>query len=99
MTHKNDFDVVIVGAGPAGSTAAYYLAKGGLRIALLDKTDFPRDKTCGDGLSPRALAVLLHLGLFAKAFLEQGILEQRAFARLHQAVNGFFFDAVAFDAS
>lgn len=57
------YDVVIVGAGPAGSAAAYFLSKGGLRVALLDKFDFPRDKTCGDGLTPRAVKVLDEMGV------------------------------------
>ena len=55
---KDMYDVAIVGAGPAGSAAAHYLAKGGLDVLLLDKFNFPRDKTCGDGLTPRALRVL-----------------------------------------
>lgn len=46
-----DYDVIIVGAGPAGTACAYMLAHKGYRIALLDKSDFPRDKTCGDALS------------------------------------------------
>ena len=45
------FDVIIVGAGPAGSASAIKMAGSGLNIALLDKADFPRDKTCGDALS------------------------------------------------
>ncbi len=45
------FDVVIVGAGPAGSSCAIKLANSGLKVALLDKASFPRDKTCGDALS------------------------------------------------
>ena len=57
------YDVAIVGAGPAGSATAWFLAKGGLRVALLDKFNFPRDKTCGDGLTPRAVAMLDELGL------------------------------------
>src|SRR5215469_13244766 len=57
------FDVVIIGAGPSGSTAAYYLAKEGLHVLLLDKFNFPRDKTCGDGLTPRALQILEDMGL------------------------------------
>jgi len=56
-------DVVIVGAGPGGSAAAYYLARQGLDVLLLDKSDFPRDKTCGDGLTPRALYVLEDMGV------------------------------------
>src|SRR3970282_1920405 len=56
-------DVVIVGAGPAGSAAAYYLATAGFDVLLLDKAEFPRDKTCGDGLTPRALAVLAGVGV------------------------------------
>src|SRR5919109_5604577 len=60
------YDVAVIGAGPAGSTAAYFLARGGLRVALLDKFDFPRDKTCGDGLTPRALAVLDSMGVLSQ---------------------------------
>jgi menaquinone-9 beta-reductase len=52
-----------VGAGPGGSAAAYYLAQGGLDVLLLDKFSFPRDKTCGDALTPRALRVLEEMGL------------------------------------
>jgi len=50
MTDKN-FDVIIVGAGPSGSATAIKLADSGLKVALLDKATFPRDKTCGDALS------------------------------------------------
>src|SRR5688572_27594767 len=57
------YDVTVIGAGPAGSTAAYYLARSGLRVALLDKFNFPRDKTCGDALTPRALSVLDSMGV------------------------------------
>jgi geranylgeranyl reductase family protein len=57
------YDVVIVGAGPSGSTTAYYLAKAGFNVLLLDKFNFPRDKTCGDGLTPRALHILDEMGL------------------------------------
>jgi len=46
-----DFDVIVVGAGPAGSSTAIALAQHGLRVALLDKAAFPRDKVCGDALS------------------------------------------------
>jgi menaquinone-9 beta-reductase len=54
----DSFDAVIVGAGPGGSTAAYHLARAGRRVLLIDKARFPRDKVCGDGLTPRAVAAL-----------------------------------------
>jgi len=56
-------DVLIAGAGPAGSVAALILARAGLRVRLLDRADFPRRKLCGDSLNPGALAVLRRLGL------------------------------------
>src|SRR3990170_8381925 len=49
------FDVLIVGAGPAGSATAIHLARGGARVLLADKESFPRDKPCGGGLTGRAL--------------------------------------------
>ncbi len=57
------YDVIIVGAGPGGSAAAAALARRGCRVLLLDKAGFPRDKTCGDALTPRAVAALGRLGL------------------------------------
>src|SRR5882672_9975360 len=62
-TQPTLYDIAVIGAGPAGSAAAYFLARGGLRVALLDKFDFPRDKTCGDGLTPRALKLLDEMGV------------------------------------
>lgn len=56
-------DVVIVGAGPGGSTAARYLAERGLTVSLVEKTAFPREKVCGDGLTPRATRQLIKLGI------------------------------------
>lgn len=55
--------VLVVGAGPAGSAAAAWLAKGGRDVLLADAATFPRDKTCGDGLTPRAIAELDRLDL------------------------------------
>ena len=52
------FDAIVVGAGPAGSTAAYRLASGGASVLLLDKASFPRDKPCGGGVTIRALRQL-----------------------------------------
>jgi menaquinone-9 beta-reductase len=56
-------DVLVVGAGPAGSAAAAWAARAGLDVVLADKHTFPRDKACGDGLTPRAIAELRRLGL------------------------------------
>ena len=56
-------DVLVVGAGPAGSSAAAWCARAGLDVLLVDAEEFPRDKPCGDGLTPRAIAELDQLGL------------------------------------
>ena len=60
--YPNEVDVAVVGAGPAGSAAAITLARSGVRVALLDKATFPRDKCCGDGLTTGALRLLEELG-------------------------------------
>ncbi|PZS19713.1 MAG: hypothetical protein DLM57_03475 [Pseudonocardiales bacterium] len=57
------FDAVIVGAGPAGSTAALCLARAGARVALVDSRTFPRDKACGDLIGPRGVRTLDELGI------------------------------------
>ena len=56
-------DVIIVGAGPGGATTATHLARAGLDVLLLEKTNFPREKVCGDGLTPRAVKQLINLGI------------------------------------
>ncbi len=53
----------MVGAGPAGSTTAYYLAQAGLDVLLLEKSRFPREKVCGDGLTPRGVKALVAMGI------------------------------------
>src|SRR5438094_1293813 len=58
-------DVVVVGAGPAGTAAAITAAARGLRAVCVDKARFPRDKTCGDGLTANALRLLEELGVSA----------------------------------
>ncbi|MFY8215783.1 MAG: NAD(P)/FAD-dependent oxidoreductase, partial [Chthoniobacterales bacterium] len=59
----NAYDVIIVGAGPAGSTAAALLASAGKRVLIFDKSKFPRDKVCGDCLNPSAWRILDRLGV------------------------------------
>ena len=63
MSAQQDADVVVVGAGPGGSAAAQALAEAGLDVLLLEKTSFPREKVCGDGLTPRAVKTLLDMGI------------------------------------
>jgi menaquinone-9 beta-reductase len=60
---EDPYDIAIVGAGPAGATAGYAAARRGLRVALIDRHSFPRDKPCGDGIGPGAVAVARDLGL------------------------------------
>jgi geranylgeranyl reductase family protein len=60
---SREADVIVVGAGPAGSATAYHLAQAGLDVLLLEKTTFPREKVCGDGLTPRAVKSLIRMGV------------------------------------
>ena len=62
-TDSRATDVLVVGAGPAGSAAAAWAARAGLDVVLVDAATFPRDKTCGDGLTPRAIGEMQKLGL------------------------------------
>ena len=59
-----NYDLIIVGGGPAGATAALYAQRQGLTTLLLDKERFPRDKICGDALSGKTVAILHELALF-----------------------------------
>jgi geranylgeranyl reductase family protein len=58
-----EFDVVIVGAGPSGSACAYWLSQAGWSVCLIEKKTFPREKTCGDGLTPRSVHQIIEMGL------------------------------------
>jgi menaquinone-9 beta-reductase len=63
MDQTETVDVIVVGAGPGGSTAAYHLARHGLDVLVLEKSEFPREKVCGDGLTPRAVKQLVSMGI------------------------------------
>ncbi|MGW2057899.1 geranylgeranyl reductase family protein [Streptomyces sp. NPDC001840] len=62
-TPEEEADVIVVGAGPAGSSAAFHLARAGVDVLLLEKSHFPREKVCGDGLTPRAVHQLIRMGI------------------------------------
>lgn len=57
------YDALVIGGGPAGASAAYWLADAGWRVCVVERKHFPRDKTCGDGLTPRAVRQLEDMGL------------------------------------
>ncbi|MGH7083742.1 MAG: NAD(P)/FAD-dependent oxidoreductase [Acetobacteraceae bacterium] len=59
-------DVIVVGAGPGGAAAASFMARRGMDVLLLDRSDFPREKVCGDGLTPQAIAWADRLGCAAE---------------------------------
>ncbi|NML18640.1 NAD(P)/FAD-dependent oxidoreductase [Azohydromonas caseinilytica] len=63
-------EVLVVGAGPAGSACAQMLARAGLDVLLVDEQEFPREKVCGDGLIPDALAALRRLGVFEEVMAQ-----------------------------
>ena len=62
-TASRRFDAVIVGAGPSGSACAYWLSRAGWSVCLIEKKEFPRVKTCGDGLTPRSVHQIAQMGL------------------------------------
>ncbi|MER6689329.1 geranylgeranyl reductase family protein [Streptomyces minutiscleroticus] len=60
---RDEAQVIVVGAGPGGSAAAFHLARHGVDVLLLEKSEFPREKVCGDGLTPRAVHQLVRMGV------------------------------------
>jgi geranylgeranyl reductase family protein len=59
-----EYDVIVIGGGPSGSTAAMYLGKAGKNVLLVDKVDFPRDKVCGDAQGRKAAGIMKELGIY-----------------------------------
>jgi geranylgeranyl reductase family protein len=57
------YDAIVVGGGPGGAATAYHFARGGARVLLVERSAYPREKVCGDGLTPRAVAALDAMGL------------------------------------
>ena len=62
MNSMENYDAIVVGAGPAGSSCACLLSQQGVRVLLLDKANFPRDKVCGDAIGGKALNILMRIG-------------------------------------
>ena len=63
MPERIETDVLVVGAGPGGSAAAYHLARHGIDVTAVDKASFPREKVCGDGLTPRSVGAVERMGV------------------------------------
>ena len=79
---SSKFDVIVVGAGPAGCSCAAHLSKAGRRVLLLDRENFPRDKVCGDGISGKNIGLLDELGLINEIELTP-----------HRDITGFTFSS------
>ena len=58
LLNANSYDAIVIGAGPAGTTAAYLLAKNGFKVLIIDKKSFPRDKLCGGLLTQKTVKLL-----------------------------------------
>ena len=64
---QDDADVIVVGGGPGGAATAFHLAKHGAKVLVLEKSEYPREKVCGDGLTPRAVKQLITMGVDVNA--------------------------------
>ena len=67
-----DADVVVVGAGPGGSAAAHWLARAGAKVVMLERARFPRDKSCGDGITGHSIDILHDMGVTFESFDGKG---------------------------
>ncbi len=65
MMDNNHYDIIVIGGGPAGTSSAIFLSRRGYRVLLLDQSRFPRDKVCGEFISPAADAILEELGVLS----------------------------------
>ncbi len=83
MTDQRPVDVLVVGAGPAGAATAYWLSDAGHEVVVVERKTFPRDKTCGDGLTPRAVRQLADMGLE-----DQVAAEHHRFSGLRAVAHG-----------
>jgi flavin-dependent dehydrogenase len=72
--HNGLWDVVIVGGGPSGATAAFYLAKAGVKVLIIEKDSFPRDKICGDQIQPHAQHILSDMGVM-QSLLDEDVVK------------------------
>ena len=66
MTQTLTPEILVIGAGPGGAAAAWGLAQAGHDVLMIDRAEFPRDKTCGDGLTPMAVGTLREMGVLAQ---------------------------------
>ena len=76
-------DVLVVGAGPGGSAAAYHLARHGIDVTLIEKAEFPREKVCGDGLTPRSVKAIQDMGVDTDDPRFERVIGLRVHARRH----------------
>jgi menaquinone-9 beta-reductase len=87
-----DCDVLVVGAGPAGATAAYYLASAGIKVFILDKDHFPRERLCGDLVNPGSIFELQKMGITnLPEFKDTNVIDRaKIFVRGKEHVSGAF---------
>lgn len=89
MNMESQFDLIIIGAGPAGSAAALFAARNGLNVCVLEKAAFPRDKICGDAISGKSMTILKDLDLMEEVQrLPHALVDSITFSNaLHDMVN------------